>query len=182
MDTQRREVLRTVCRGATAAGIVGLAGFLAVKKRADADATAWQIDPERCIGCGGCAYRCVLTVSAVKCFHNFAMCGYCDLCTGFFDPQPVARNAGAENQLCPVGAIRRRAVELPYFEYVIDDDLCIGCGKCVDGCVSLGNGSLFLQIDQKLCKQCNQCAIALHCPSRAIQKVPASQPYLLKLG
>ena len=180
MDTQRRELLRAVCRGTAVIGIVGAAGFLAVKKQTSTDATVWQIDPNRCIGCGGCAYRCVLTVSAVKCFHNFAMCGYCDLCTGFFDPQPIARHAGGENQLCPVGAIFRRAIEPPYFEYDIDEDLCIGCGKCVDGCVSLGNGSLFLQINQKLCKQCNQCSIALHCPSEAIHKVPASQPYRLK--
>jgi electron transport complex protein RnfB len=108
------------------------------------------------------------------------MCGYCDLCTGFFDPQPIARNAGAENQLCPIGAIRRREIETPFFEYIIDDEMCIGCGKCVDGCGSLGNGSLFLQIDQKRCKNCNQCSIALHCPSQAIQKVAAVQPYLLK--
>ena len=180
MDLQRRDLLKSACRGAAAVGIVGLAGFLVAKKETVADATAWQIDPQRCIGCGGCAYRCVLTVSAVKCFHNFAMCGYCDLCTGFFDPQPIARNAGAENQLCPTGAIRRREVETPYFEYVIDEERCIGCGKCVDGCVSLGNGSLFLQIDQKLCKNCNQCSIALYCPSKAIWRVPASQPYLLK--
>ena len=180
MDLQRRELLKTVCRGTAAVGIVGLAGFVAVKKPPDDGATVWQIDPYRCVGCGGCTYRCVLTISAVKCFHNFAMCGYCDLCTGFFDPQPIARNAGAENQLCPTGAIRRREIESPYFEYVIDPDLCIGCGKCVDGCVALGNGSLFLQIDQKLCKQCNQCSIALHCPSKAIQRISASQPYILK--
>ncbi len=179
---QRRDLLKLTCRGAAAAGIVGLAAWLGSKKAATADATVWQIDPERCIGCGGCSYRCVLTVSAVKCFHNFAMCGYCDLCTGFFDPQPIARNAGAENQLCPTGAIQRTPVEDPFYEYIIDPDLCVGCGKCVDGCFSLGNGSLFLQIDQNLCAQCNQCAIALHCPSKAIQKVAASQPYCLKKG
>jgi electron transport complex protein RnfB len=108
------------------------------------------------------------------------MCGYCDLCTGFFDPQPIARNTGAENQLCPTNAIIRRDVETPYFEYQIDKDLCIGCGKCVDGCFSLGNGSLFLQIDQKLCKQCNQCTIALYCPAHAIQRISAVQSYMFK--
>ncbi|MDR0871080.1 MAG: 4Fe-4S binding protein [Planctomycetaceae bacterium] len=177
---QRRNFLQTTARCTVAAGLLGTAGVLAAKKKAVAGASVWQIDPEKCIGCGACAYRCVNTVSAVKCFHNFKMCGYCDLCTGFFDPQPLARNAGAENQLCPTNAISRRDVETPYFEYQIDKELCIGCGKCVDGCFSLGNGSLFLQIDQSRCKQCNQCAIALYCPSKAIQKISAEQGYLFK--
>ncbi|MDR3181970.1 MAG: 4Fe-4S binding protein [Planctomycetaceae bacterium] len=178
--TTRRQTLKTVCRSATAAGLLGFAGWLAVKNKAAADAPVWQIDPNKCIGCGQCAYRCVSNVSAVKAFHNFKMCGYCDLCTGFFEPQPLARNTGAENQLCPVGAIARRDVENPYFEYIIDENLCVGCGKCVDGCFSLGNGSLFLQIHQQLCKHCNQCAIALYCPAKAIVQIPAKQSYLFK--
>ncbi|MGL4594350.1 MAG: twin-arginine translocation signal domain-containing protein [Thermoguttaceae bacterium] len=144
------------------------------------EATVWQIDPAKCIGCGVCSYKCVRTISAVKCFHNYKMCGYCDLCTGFFDPQPIARNTGAENQLCPTNAISRREVESPYFEYDIDQNLCIGCGKCVDGCFSLGNGSLFLQINQSLCERCNQCEIAIHCPANAIKQIPASKLYLFK--
>lgn len=180
MNNQRRQWMKSVCRGSAAVGLLGLSGFLAVKKQAVARSLVWQIDPSKCIGCGSCSYRCVSTVSAVKCFHNFKMCGYCDLCTGFFDPQPLARDTGAENQLCPANAISRRDVESPYFEYKIDRDLCVGCGKCVDGCVSLGNGSLYLQIDQELCKQCNQCSIALHCPSQAITRIPAVPGYLLK--
>ncbi len=180
MNNERRDLLKKTCQGVAAVGVLGLAGFLGVKKQSAADALVWQIDPSQCIGCGACSYRCVLNVSAVKCFHNFKMCGYCDLCTGFFDPQPLARNTGAENQLCPTNAIRRREVETPYFEYVVDQNLCVGCGKCVDGCFSLGNGSLFLQINQELCKQCNQCAIALHCPAQAISRIPAAQAYQLK--
>ena len=177
---ERRDALKLVCRGTAAVGLVGLTGVLVAKKKASEDALVWQIDPEKCIGCGACSYRCVETISAVKCFHNFTMCGYCDLCTGFFDPQPLARDTGAENQLCPVNAITRKDVESPYFEYKIDKNLCIGCGKCVDGCVALGNGSLYLQIDQDVCRQCNQCAIAPHCPAQAVRQVPASSPYLLK--
>jgi len=82
--------------------------------------------------------------------------------------------------MCPVDAFSRREVEFPYFEYVIDHDLCIGCGKCVDGCFTLGNGSLFLQISQNECLQCNQCAIALYCPTKAIGQIPAEKAYLLK--
>ncbi len=140
----------------------------------------WQIDPEKCIGCGGCAINCVLGTSAVKCFHNFVMCGYCEVCTGFSDPQPIDSGDGAENQICPTAAIKRRLIEFPYYEYTIDKHLCVGCGKCVDGCMSLGNGSLYLQIDQSLCEQCNQCAIAIQCPARAIRQISAASPYILK--
>ena len=178
--TSRRSLLKTCCRYGIAAGLLGSVGFLAAKKKITGDMVVWQIDPEKCIGCGVCAYRCNKMVSAVKCFHNFAMCGYCDLCTGFFDPQPFARDEGAENQLCPVDAFSRREIEPPYFEYIVDHEKCVGCGKCVDGCFTLGNGSLFLQISQNECLQCNQCQIALHCPTKAIEQIPAKQTYLLK--
>ncbi len=86
----------------------------------------------------------------------------------------------AENQLCPTGAIERRFVEDPYYQYSIDEPLCIGCGKCVEGCEAFGNGSLFLQIRHDRCVNCNQCSIAAACPSDAFVRVPASKPYLLK--
>jgi electron transport complex protein RnfB len=108
------------------------------------------------------------------------MCGYCDLCTGYFRPEPPSLNSGAENQLCPTGAIKRTFVEDPYFEYTIDERLCIGCGKCVKGCNAFGNGSLFLQVHHDRCQHCNECAIAVACPSQAYCRVPADQPYLLK--
>jgi len=178
--TTRRSLLKSCCRYGVTAGLLGAVGLLASKEKIADDTTVWQIDPMKCIGCGICAYQCVKMVSAVKCFHNKAMCGYCDLCTGFFNPQPFARNEGAENQLCPVDAFTRREVETPYFEYTIDHDICIGCGKCVDGCFTLGNGSLFLQISQKECLQCNQCHIAFHCPTKAIERISAQQAYMLK--
>ncbi|MGL4943800.1 MAG: ferredoxin [Thermoguttaceae bacterium] len=177
-NMQRREFLKTTVRTAATCVLVG--GGAALAMRRSRSEAVWQIDPKRCTACGGCAVNCVLPQSAVKCFHNFSMCGYCDLCTGFFDPQPIARNAGAENQLCPTAAINRKLVEDPYYEYTIDRHLCIGCGKCVDGCVSLGNGSLYLQIDQDICDQCHQCAIAARCPADAISRIPAEKLYQLK--
>ena len=175
-----RSIFRASCRNGVAVSIIGFVGYLAAKKKITGDTLVWQINPQKCIGCGVCAYRCNKMISAVKCFHNFAMCGYCDLCTGYFDPQPFTRDEGAENHLCPVDAFARREVEPPYFEYVINHDLCIGCGKCVDGCFTLGNGSLFLQISQQECLQCNQCQIALHCPTKAIEQISAEQSYILK--
>ena len=180
INPSRRSLLKSCCRYGVAAGLLGSIGILAVKEKIVGDANVWQINPKKCIGCGVCAYRCCKVISAVKCFHNFTMCGYCDLCTGFFDPQPLARNEGAENQLCPVDAFSRREVESPYFEYIVDHDLCVGCVKCVDGCFTLGNGSLFLQISQKECLHCNQCQIALHCPTKAIEQIPAEQAYIQK--
>jgi Na+-translocating ferredoxin:NAD+ oxidoreductase subunit B len=142
--------------------------------------TVWQLDPSKCIQCGRCATNCVMTPSAVKCTHVYAMCGYCDLCGGYLKPDTKTINTAAENQLCPTNAIRRKFVEEPFFEYEIIEALCIGCGKCVKGCSAFGNGSLQLQVRHNLCQNCNQCSIARNCPSDAFSRVPASKPYLLK--
>jgi electron transport complex protein RnfB len=65
-----------------------------------------------------------------------------------------------------------------FFEYTIDEQKCIACGKCVAGC-RLMNGSLYLQVRHDRCVNCNECAIAVACPAQAFRRVPASQPYLL---
>ncbi len=174
----RRGFLGGVGRGALAAGLAGLGAKLAT--RAKGDEFVWQIDPFKCIQCGQCRTNCVLENSAVKCVHDFAMCGYCDLCTGFFYPEPNQLETGAENQLCPAGAIIRRFVEDPYFEYHIDETLCSGCGICVNGCTSYGNGSLYLQVRQDRCLNCNECSIAAGCPSGAYIRLPADRPYIVK--
>ena len=142
--------------------------------------TVWQIDPYKCIACTNCANYCVLTPSAVKCVQHYPMCGYCKLCTGYFEPEPNALTTAAENQVCPTGAIKRKALEDPYYDYTIDEPLCIGCGKCVVGCVLFGNGSFALQVRHDRCVNCNECAIAMVCPADAFVRVPASQPYILK--
>jgi electron transport complex protein RnfB len=140
--------------------------------------TVWQLDPKKCIQCGGCAVNCVFQPSAVKCVHHFERCGYCRLCFGFFQPGAKILTSAAENQLCPTGAIRRKFVEEPYYEYTVDESLCIGCGRCVKGCGAFGNGSLMLQVRHDLCLNCNECSIARRCPASAFSRVPADQPYL----
>ena len=174
----RRSVLKDTLRGiamlATGAG----AGLLA--RKSQTRGTVWQIDPYKCIACGNCATNCVLEPSAVKCVHAYAMCGYCELCTGFFLPEPTELNTAAENQLCPTGAIKRTFIEDPYYEYHIDEPLCLGCGKCVKGCNAFGNGSLFLQVRYDRCLNCNECSIASACPSGAFIRVPADKPYMIK--
>lgn len=175
----RRKFLVDMLRWSSAAGLVGLTGVLAVR-RAQRSGLVWQLDPRKCIACGNCATHCVLDESAVKCVDSFDICGYCDLCTGYFEPEPVALTSGAENHLCPTGAVIRKLIEEPYFEYTIDERLCIGCGKCVKGCAAFGNASLYLQVRHDRCQNCNECSIAIACPSQAFTRVPAHSPYLLK--
>jgi electron transport complex protein RnfB len=179
----RRQMLIAALRYG-ALGLLGAAGGAAAipRKKSNIQNTVWQIDPEICVACGNCATYCVLEESAVKCVHTHVMCGYCRICFGYFGPEPHDIDEGAENQLCPTGAILRKYLkdDDPYFEYTIDEPLCMGCGKCVMGCNTFGNASLFLQVRHDRCLNCNECSIAAACPSGAYKRVPADKPYLLK--
>lgn len=152
----------------------------AVAARNDVRTTVWQIDPDLCVQCGLCATSCVLTPSAVKCVHSFALCGYCQLCFGLFRDRRAGNEPVAENLRCPTDALRRRYVEDPYYEIAVEEALCIGCGLCVKGCELFGNRSLQLQIRHDRCVGCNECAISRDCPTQAVRRVSASQPYLLR--
>lgn len=175
---ERRRFIRSGMQMALAVSLGGVAGISLLKSTSKD--LVWQLDPFKCVQCGRCADECVMTPSAVKCVHAYDLCGYCDLCGGYLKPDSNARSTAAENQLCPTAAIKRKYIEDPYFEYVIEEDLCIGCAKCVAGCTSFGNGSLHLQVRHDLCKNCNDCSIARVCPAEAFQRVPADTPYLIK--
>lgn len=174
----RREFINKGLRITAGIALGGVALYVA--KDASSEDLVWQLDPALCIQCGDCVTNCVLTPSAVKCIHVYDMCGYCDLCGGYFRPDAKQLTTGAENQLCPTGAIIRSYIEDPFFEYKIDEDLCIGCGKCVAGCGAFGNGSLQLQVRHDRCVNCNQCNIALHCPADAFSRVPRSDTSIFK--
>lgn len=174
----RRRILRDGLWGGCLAALGMVAGSAARKH--EQTEMVWQIDPYTCAACGNCATYCVLEESAVKCVQVYEICGYCDFCPGYFEPGANVLEPGAENELCPTGAIKRAFIEEPYYEYTIDEPLCIGCAKCVEGCAAFGNGSLFLQVRHDRCLNCNECSIAVACPSGAFRRVPADQPYLLK--
>jgi len=176
----RREFLQKSGRLALLLALGGVGGWAAT--RSAKDEWVWQIDPFKCTQCGRCATDCVLSPSAVKCIHAYDLCGYCDLCGGYLKPDANQQSTAGENQLCPTSAIRRKYIEEPYFEYIIDEELCIGCAKCVKGCTSFGNGSLHLQIMHNICVNCNECSIARVCPSDAIKRIKASQAYKVKGG
>ena len=142
--------------------------------------TVWQLDPKKCVQCGRCATTCVLKLSAAKCVNEYSICGYCNLCFGYFLPGAKKLTEAAENQVCPTGALQRKFIEDPYFEYSINERLCIGCAKCVHGCELFGNGSLYLQVRHDRCLNCNDCSIARNCAGRAYSRVPRNNPYFKK--
>jgi electron transport complex protein RnfB len=174
----RRDFVRTAGKILVASPLLVLPVLLI--RKTNVKGYVWQIDPYKCTQCGQCKTNCVLTPSASKCTHAFQMCGYCDLCGGFLRQGAKTISTAAENQLCPTGAIKRRFIEEPYFEYTIDEKLCDGCAKCVKGCGDFGNGSLYMQIRREICVNCNECSIARACPSNAIIRVPADKPYIRK--
>jgi electron transport complex protein RnfB len=180
--THRRKFLGDGARVVGALALGGAAGLVGAQM-GRGDEYVWQIDPDECMACGNCATHCVLDVSAVKAVQCYPMCGMCDLCTGYFDLDYTRLDTAAENQLCPTNAIRRELVSeeggVGRFEYHIDEPKCIGCGKCVKGCAMM-NGSLYLQVRHDRCVNCNQCSIAIACPTQAFRRVPADDPYLLK--
>jgi electron transport complex protein RnfB len=176
----RRELVRLGLRTSATVALGGLGAVVAA--RSGSASTVWQIDPDRCSQCERCSTHCVLSPSAVKCVHAFDVCGYCTLCGGYHRPGARAQDTAAENQLCPTGALVRTWIEDPFFEYTVDEALCIGCSRCVAGCAAFGNGSLYLQVRHDRCLNCNQCSIAEVCPSDAFRRIPREQPYLLRSG
>jgi electron transport complex protein RnfB len=165
-------------RTAAAVALGGLGGLLV--SRRSSGRTVWQIDTASCVQCERCATECVLAPSAIKCVHAFDVCGYCDLCGGYLRQGAREQSTAAEVRLCPTGALLRRFVEEPYFEYTVHEELCIGCGRCVKGCAAFGNGSLYLQVRHDRCLGCNECSVAAACPADAFRRVDADSPYLLR--
>ena len=185
----RRQFIDKSVRIVGFAGLGAAAGLLT--RRASGDAV-YQVDPFKCTACDLCRTSCVLSLSAVKAVNDFEKCGYCMLCPAYMDVTSMPDEKGIPaGKVCPQDALKRRVVgqvdeEDPnnnYYEYVVDEELCDGCGKCVKACKPpAGNGALRLEIRYTRCVECNECSIQISCPSSAIVRVhtpglaPAAAP------
>ena len=183
----RRDVLKIAARGTGVVALGGLATFLVTKAGADG---TWQIDPSKCIDirlgatgveiCDKCAVSCVLPLSAVRAVNDYVKCGRCCICPAYYDvTSEVGPDGLPSRKLCPRDAIERKAIgEVdPYdplnnfYEYLIDEEKCNGCGTCVMRCKEpAGLGSIRLEVRQNLCLDCNRCSIAQACPEEAYDR------------
>lgn len=164
-NIDRRSFLKIGARTVGACALLGSSGFLlskAVKRH------AFFIDPEQCIKCTGCETNCVKNISAVKCVNNLEECGLCVHCFGYFvDDNNEAETP--ENLVCPTRALKRKKIGDETFSYTINEDECIGCGRCVKACWDKGAASMTLQIRGNLCLECNSCTIQNQCPANAVK-------------
>jgi Na+-translocating ferredoxin:NAD+ oxidoreductase subunit B len=188
-DPTRRTVLEKVGRGTVLAALAGGAGFLVQKAQGQ---LVWQVDASRCINsrlgdtgveaCNLCTTKCVVALSAVRAVNEHSKCGRCNICPAYFNITSAVDEKGLPSEkLCPRDAIARKPIgkadpEDPannFYEYVIDEEKCDGCGKCVLKCKEpLGLGSIVLRVRYDRCTDCNQCAIARACPKDALVQVP----------
>lgn len=188
----RRDAFTTVVRGAVLLGIGSTAGFLVRKAEGQ---VVWQVDSTRCVNsrlgeagtevCTLCTTECVVQQSAVRAVNNFKECGRCYICPAYFNIKSAVNEKGLPSEkLCPRDAIIRTPIGLVdpedpannFYEYVIDEVKCDGCGICVRGCREpLGLGSIILKVRHNICVDCNRCAISNACPKDALVQLPADR-------
>ncbi len=191
-DLTRRYVLHTVVRGTVLAVLGGGAGFLVKKANGQ---IVWQVDASRCINsrlgesgfpaCSLCTTECVVALSAVRAVNEHSRCGRCNICPAYFKITSQVNAQGYPSEkLCPRDAIIRKPIgkvdpEDPannFYEYIIDEDKCDGCGKCAIECKEpLGLGSITLRVRYDKCVNCNRCTIARSCPQKAVVQLPRRQ-------
>lgn len=110
--------------------------------------------------------------------------------TGVFAGGSIVSVASAAEKIFPNGSIAEKYPYRPHYSMVIRVDRCIGCRRCVEGCVaanavpSYGWRTLVLErevrqaLDQKrefipvLCNQCNNPPCVRACPVTATYKDP----------
>lgn len=188
----RRDMLDRVVKGTVLAGIGGTAAHLVHKAQGQ---VVWQVDASKCVNsrlgdaaaevCGLCTNSCVVAQSAVRAVNRFSQCGRCSICPAYFNIKSAVNEKGLPSEkLCPRDAITRKAIGYVdpddpannFYEYVIDEEKCDGCGKCVKNCREpLGLGSIVLKVRHDLCLDCNRCAISIACPKDALVQEPVAR-------
>ena len=188
-EPTRRDVLGHAARGTGLLVLGGAAVYLT--RRAGAEGV-WYIDPTKCVNirlgatgvevCDKCATECVLALSAVRAVNEYRKCGRCCICPAYFDVfSEVGPDGLPSRKLCPRDAIKREPIgevdpDDPlnnFYEYIIDEALCNGCGKCVLACKEpAGLSSIRLEVRYDLCTDCNRCSIAIACPDDALMWKP----------
>ena len=191
-DMSRRGLLGNAARGAVLLALGGGTGFLVRKAHGQ---VVWQVDVTRCLnsrlgevtgdGCRLCTSECVVGLSAVRAVNEYSKCGRCSICPAYFDITSAVDEHGLPSEkLCPRDAITRTPIgkvdpEDPannYYEYVIDEEKCDGCGRCAMRCKEpLGLGAITLRVRYDRCLNCNKCAISRACPKNAFIQLPIEQ-------
>jgi Na+-translocating ferredoxin:NAD+ oxidoreductase subunit B len=171
------------------ATLAGGGGFLVKKANGQ---VVWQVDVNRCVNsrlgavnveaCNRCTSECVVPLSAVRAVNEHSKCGRCNICPASFNIQSAVGPDGLPSEkLCPRDAIARKPIgkqdpEDPannFYDYVIDEAKCDGCGRCVMKCKEpLGLGSITLRVRYDKCVDCNRCLISTACPEDALMQVP----------
>lgn len=183
---------RTILRSAAVLGIGAASAHLFNKAHGQ---IFWQVDPAQCLNsrlgettveaCNLCTTECVVGLSAVRAVNEYSRCGRCNICPAYFDITSAVDEKGLPSQkLCPRDAILRKPIgkadpEDPannFYEYVIDEEKCDGCGKCVMKCKEpLGLGSIILRVRYDRCVNCNRCTISTACPKNALIRVTKTE-------
>jgi ferredoxin len=191
-DITRRGLLGNIARGTVLATLGGGAGFLVKKANGQ---VVWQVDAARCLnsrlgevsgeGCRLCTSECVVALSAVRAVNEISKCGRCAICPAYFNiTSAVDAQRLPSEKLCPRDAITRKSIgkidpEDPannFYDYVIDEAKCDGCGRCAMNCKEpLGLGSITLRVRYDKCLNCNRCSISKSCPQDALIQVPVAQ-------
>lgn len=194
---------RSFLQGAVAGGALGTSGMVAWHLAATShrepgvdkpvggrcapdgasDAARWAIDPDKCTACGQCQSLC--KGNAVRVLQRLDRCAYLKFCWAYYGTESAAGTDPAA-RLCPTGALVRKHVEGDYFQYLVREELCNACGRCVKACSIACNGSLRLEVAPDKCRASRNgggldCPLAMGCPAQAVQvsfarRRPASGP------
>lgn len=165
-DTKSRSGKARMLTSYISAGILVIISILLIASKSVSPGK-WYIDVKECIGCGDCATECIKSQSAVRAVLDSVLCPGLDKCRAYYRSTSAKFGETVANQNCPTGALIREKDGSNYF-YRIDENLCIGCGKCFRGCKKC-EGAINLEVKDEFCVNCNECKIEVSCPANAFK-------------